>query len=422
MLGDGDNRKETYRMEVLTSSVYYPENRVKTGEYIRSRTGITERVVASPDETHFFMASKTLEDLLSKSSVNRKDVAVIVARNTGITGHIPCVASKRHKEISSKNAEPAMDILYDGQHSSLLSGLRATFGADEGGYVEHDAKSYWEQSSEPSIAFEDRLCGVVHFDVGALASELSKEYGLNEKYSFDVVTGCASLNAALQLACGFNKIEQRYFAVIGVDRMNDLVDYSDKSTNDLFGDLASGFLLKPSYNGFLAHRLNTEIDVENSIWAEKNNGKEIFKMKGLCVYKWAVPAVISMINEALEVKRKYESWRIEELVKTKTEEPRGRFFVGCHQANPRMIEEIAQKASPEVYGFALCGDVTGNGSTASIGQSFHNLRTQSFYKSKNILRLSGEGDKVKLEPYDYVLVVGFGAGLTRGWNLLRILP
>lgn len=420
MLGEG--RKETYRMEVLTSSVYYPENRVKTGDYIRLRTGITERVVASPRETHFFMASKTLEDMLSKTNVDPKDVSVIVARNTGIVGHIPCVAAVRHKVVSSKKAEPAMDILYDGQKSMLLSGLRATFGADEGGYVEHDAKGFWEKSSEPSMPFEERLCGVVHFDVGSLAAELSREYGLNERYSFDVVTGCASLNAALQLACGFNKVEQRYFAVIGVDRMNDLVDVSDKSTNDLFGDLASGFLLKPSYNGFLAHRLNTEIDTENSIRAEFRNEREIFTMKGLCVYKWAIPAVLSMVNEALEVKKKYEAWRVLELLKTRTDEPRGRFFVGCHQANPRMIEEIAQKAPEDVCGFALCGDTTGNGSTASIGQSFHNLRTQTFYKTKNILRLRGEGEKIKLEPYDYVLVVGFGAGLTRGWNLLRILP
>lgn len=420
MLGEG--RKETYRMEVLTSSVYYPENRVKTGDYIRLRTGITERVIASPNETHFFMASKTLEDMLSITGVNPKDVSVIVARNTGITGHIPCIASRRHREISSERAEPAMDILYDSQMTNLLSGLRASFGADDGGYIAHNARGSWEQSSEPSIPFEDRLCGVVHFDIGSLSSQLSKEYGLNEKYSFDVVTGCASLNAALQLACGFNKVEQRYFAVIGVDRMNDLVDPLDKSTNDLFGDLASGFLLKPSYNGFLAHNLNTEIDSENSIYAEFRNGKEIFGMKGLCVYKWAIPAVSSMINEALEVKRKYESWRSSELAKTKIDEPKGRFFVGCHQANPRMIEEIAQKAPSDVFGFALCGDTTGNCSTASIGQSFHNLRTRTFYKTKNILRLGGDGERVKLEPYDYVLVVGFGAGLTRGWNLLRILP
>jgi|GEM_PF-5353023 len=420
MLGEG--KKETYRMEVLTSSVYYPEKRVKTGEYIRTRTGITERIVASPNETHFFMASKTLEDMLSKTNVNPKDISVIVARNTGITGHIPCVASKRHKIISSEKREPAMDILYDGQNSSLLAGLRATFGADEGGYIEHDAKGIWEHSIDPVIPFEDRLCGVVHFDVNSLASPLSKEFGLNEKYSFDVVTGCASLNAGLQLACGFNKVEQKYFAVIGVDRMNDLVDQSDKSTNDLFGDLASGFLLKPSYNGFLAHRLNTEIDKENSIRAEFKDGKEVFAMKGLCVYKWAIPAVTSMISEALDFKKRYESWRVSEFSKTKMVEPKGRFFVGCHQANPRMIEEIAEKASLEVYGFALCGDTTGNGSTASIGQSFHNLRTQTFYKKGNILRLSGEGEKIRLEPYDYVLVTGFGAGLTLGWNLLRILP
>jgi len=420
MLGEG--RKETYSMEVLTSSVYYPEKRIKTGEYIRSRTGITERVVASPHETHFFMASKTLEDLLSKSNVNPKDISVIIARNTGIVGHIPCVAAEHHKVVSTEKAEPAIDILYDGQNNALLAGLRATFEADKGGYIEHDARGFWEQSSEPAIPFEERLCAVVHFDIGSLAYKLSKEYGLSEKYSFDVVTGCASLNAALQLACGFNKVEQKYFAVIGVDRMNDLVDVSDKSTNDLFGDLASGFLLKPSYNGFLAHKLNTEIDVEKSIWAETAGEKEIFKMKGLCVYKWAIPAVLSMINEAIEIKKKYEAWRFLELLKTKVEEPKGRFFVGCHQANPRMIEEIAQKAPSDVYGFALCGDATGNGSTASIGQSFHNLRTQTFNKKGNILRLNGDGEKVKLEPYDYVLVVGFGAGLTKGWNLLRVLP
>jgi 3-oxoacyl-[acyl-carrier-protein] synthase III len=64
-------------------------------EWIRNHVGILERRIASPFETHAYMAIKAIQNTLGKivglhEIVKPEEISIILTGNTHIPGLIPC--------------------------------------------------------------------------------------------------------------------------------------------------------------------------------------------------------------------------------------------------------------------------------------------------------------------------------------------
>lgn len=429
-------------LKIVSTAVYEPKNKVQTQEYMRSRTGLLERVVSAHDETHYTMAKACIESALAKSSKPIENPAIIVATNTTIPGHIPSVASDSHLSIvgklearkyanrfeevfdlSPKAEFPAMDIIYNGGANRVQTIVKRAFD------VSDEEFAYKINDGQLTVPSENIRCLAHIFTLENLAERLANDFKGAEDLSFEVTSGCASYNVALALAHGIQHQKPRPVIVVGVDRMTAIANPDDKSSNDLFGDLASCAVLHPcnSTEGFLVERLYTDSSAKDLITIKKHNDRDVFSQEHKRVYCWAVRTLQKNVVRALSDIGRFYS------VANLTFSPKkGRIFIGPHQGNPRMIEEafdkdivltdaLGKEHSFSIDGALICAERTGNTSTASLGQAIHHFFNGPLYRNGKILRPYGSGEEIKLRTGDLIISDGIGAGLTYGYNVYRFI-
>lgn len=220
--------------------------------------------------------------------------------------------------------------------------------------------------------------------------------------AFDVSAACAGFvfglsTAALYVSSG----TYRTVLFIGADALTRHVDWTDRSTCVLFGDAAGAVVLQPAEEGY---------GVLSTYLASDGTGADILKipaggsalpgtlesvrehlhcvqMKGNEVFKFAVKAIPNACDEVLA----RAGMTISEID----------HFV-AHQANRRIIEAAVERLGLSPDRVAMNIDRYGNTSTASIP-----LVVDELYR---------EG---RLHRGHNLLLVGFGAGLTWGANIVR---
>jgi 3-oxoacyl-[acyl-carrier-protein] synthase-3 len=231
---------------------------------------------------------------------------------------------------------------------------------------------------------------------------LQKKLGVFGIPAFDVAAACAGFVFGLSVA-------EQYVAsgtynrvlFVGSDALTHFVNWKDRNTCVLFGDGAGAVILERTEPGYGILSCSLACDgsgadlleipagganlpgTENSV----KNGLHYIRMNGNEVFKFAVRAIPEISKAALDQAR----LGVDDVD----------YFIP-HQANSRIINTAAAKLGIKPEKVVCNIDRYGNTSTASIPLALDEVWRR------------GELDKGKI-----VLLVGFGAGLTWGANVIR---
>ena len=223
--------------------------------------------------------------------------------------------------------------------------------------------------------------------------------GANGCAAMDVNAACSGFVYALSVADKFIRCgDARTVLVIGAETLSRIVDWTERTTCVLFGDGAGAVVLKAdSETGILSTHLHADGGKKELLWnpvgvsvgfqADQPNGGARINMKGNDVFKYAVKALDSVVDETLKANglTKHDlDWLIP------------------HQANLRIIEATAKRLDMPMERVVITVDRHGNTSAASVP-----LALDEAVRSGRVQR----GQLLLLEA--------FGGGFTWGSALLR---
>lgn len=303
---------------------------------------------------------------------------------------------------------------------------RQALGWSEGGYSERRIKP-----EEIDLV----ICATVTPDVvvPSAAGLLRRRLGLDRAIAFDVNAACSGFVYGLTVAetmmaasapsvagaSGRNPV--RRALVVGAERLTRLTNWNDRNTCVLFGDGAGAAVLEwdESRPGIMSSYIVNEDDVSNALTCAMafdapqpfdENGvsreasdpglprtdveldiaelvkagepRQVLRMNGPKVFKFAAAAMTEAINQALA----RAGVTLDEVA-----------CIVPHQANERIIKYAAKKIGRPMDFFQLSIGHTGNSSAASVPMALSDA-----YEGGRIKR----GDKVVL--------VAFGGGFTSG--------
>lgn len=229
----------------------------------------------------------------------------------------------------------------------------------------------------------------------AQSFEIAKALNSNQSFCFDLNAACSGLIYGLASAESFLKTRPIKNGIVTAgEHVSRLVDYTDRNSCILFGDAACAITLTNDHPEHLI--ISTELGSDPSqaeevviggVDALLNDRKKdfYFKQNGKTVFRFAVNIIKQLFND---VPRK---------VGLKPEQIK---YVITHQANIRIIEAAAKELATEKTEFIINVDRYGNTSSASIGIALA--------ESWN-----------RFQKGDYILLMGFGAGLSWGAALVE---
>jgi 3-oxoacyl-[acyl-carrier-protein] synthase-3 len=174
--------------------------------------------------------------------------------------------------------------------------------------------------------------------------------------------------------------------LIGAETLSRITDWNDRNTAVLFGDGAGALVLE--YVAEEGQLLSWDLGLDGSarrVLQSDVGGK--IQMDGREVFKRAVRAVVDSAKRTLKD------------AKIRPDQVK---LIVPHQANIRIIQSACDRLGIERERAAIVLDRTGNTSSASIP-----------------LALVNAIDRGRLDEGDFVLLTGFGAGMTWGSALIR---
>lgn len=228
---------------------------------------------------------------------------------------------------------------------------------------------------------------------------LQARIGANGCPAFDVNAACSGFIFALTTADKFIRSgAAKTVLVVGAETLTRMLDWSDRNTCVLFGDGAGAVVLKAdAETGILSTHLHSDGGKKELLYNpvgvsagfkldEKNAGVRVL-MAGSDVFKYAVKALDSVVDEALEangIDKTQLDWLIP------------------HQANLRIIEATAKRLAMPMDRVVLTVHKHGNTSAASVP-----------------LALDEAVRSGKVQRGQLVLMEAFGGGFTWGSALMR---
>ncbi|MBF6329161.1 beta-ketoacyl-ACP synthase III [Nocardia transvalensis] len=239
----------------------------------------------------------------------------------------------------------------------------------------------------------------------AAAPQIATELGMNNPAAFDISAGCAGFCHAVTLASDLVKGGTAgHVLVIGVERLTDTFDPTDRGTAFLFADGAGAVVIGPSDEPGIGPTVWGSDGTQHRAIRQDKDWMEFFEevdekgtdavrpylaMEGTAVFRWAAHSLKKVCLDAIE-RAGATPGDIDAFVP--------------HQANGRIIEIMARelKLAADV---ALATDIeeTGNTSAASIPLAMEAL-----------LR---KGDT---KPGADALLVAFGAGLSYAAQVVKL--
>ena len=243
-------------------------------------------------------------------------------------------------------------------------------------------------TTTPNLIFPSSAC--------LLQAELGIDNGCP---AFDVNAACSGFIYAMTVADKFIRTgDAKTILVVGSETLTRMVDWSDRSTCVLFGDGAGAAVLKADADtGILSTHLHADGRKKELLWTpvgvsegfkpeEENAGVRVL-MTGNDVFKHAVKALDSVVEETLEANgldRHDIDWLIP------------------HQANLRIIEATAKRLDMPMERVIVTVDQHGNTSSGSVP-----------------LALDFAVRSGKVQRGQLLLLEAFGGGFTWGSVLLR---
>lgn len=222
--------------------------------------------------------------------------------------------------------------------------------------------------------------------------------GASNAMCFDVNAACSGFVYALHIANGLIAAKMhKTVLVIGTETLSKMVDWKDRNTCILFADGAGAAIVREDEIGILHEIMHSDGSKGMSLkckerstrnfLVKKAEDKHFIQMIGPDIMKFAVrkvPACISLLLEEAE-------FDINDV----------KYFV-LHQANARIISLVANKLGVDESKFPMNLDHCGNTSSASIPILLDELNLEG-----------------KLQRGDWIVLCGFGGGLTWGATLMQ---
>jgi 3-oxoacyl-[acyl-carrier-protein] synthase-3 len=225
--------------------------------------------------------------------------------------------------------------------------------------------------------------------IPGIGPQVGHRLGIKRPGAFDLNAGCAGFCYSLGLVNDAIRAGSVHNAlVIGVERLTDVTDMSDRSTAVIFADGAGAAVVGGSDEpGIGPVAWGSDGDQHNAIEIAAGTGYMV--MAGQAVYRWATTKLTDALFQAME---------------RAGVGPEDIDVFAPHQANLRIVESMAKKLGlPERTVIARDIVQSGNTSAASIPLALTELLETGEAKSG-----------------DLALVLGYGAGLTFAGQVLRL--
>jgi 3-oxoacyl-[acyl-carrier-protein] synthase-3 len=219
-----------------------------------------------------------------------------------------------------------------------------------------------------------------------IAARVARQLGMPAPATIDVNTACAGFTHALAVADGAVRLGSATNAVvIGVERLSDFIDWSDRATCVLVGDGAGAVVLTTGERPEVSPVVwGSYPDMGDAVVIE-GDGK--FRQAGQSVYRWATTTLPEIARQVCA---------------TAGIPPDELGGIVLHQANLRIIEPVAQRIGAAKAVVARDVTVSGNTSAASIP-----------------IALSKLLERGELQSGAPVLLLGFGGGLSYAGQIIH---
>jgi 3-oxoacyl-[acyl-carrier-protein] synthase III len=239
------------------------------------------------------------------------------------------------------------------------------------------------------------------YQTPSAAAEIAHKLGTGRAAAFDISAACAGF--CYGLALGSDMVRggtAEHVLVIGVERLSDLTDHSDRSTAFLFADGAGAAVVGPSdesgigpvvwgSDGRHLDLIKQKQEWREALFSEDGPQLPALVMQGNAVFRWASYEMAKVAQEALDA----AGITVDDMD----------VFVP-HQANDRITMAMARALKlPEHVVIGRDIAEQGNTSAASIPLALERLLE------------TGEAQSGQL-----ALLIGFGAGLVYGAQVVRI--
>ena len=237
----------------------------------------------------------------------------------------------------------------------------------------------------------------------AVATTIASELGATGAAAFDISAACAGFCYATAMADSFIRSgASKYVLIIGVERLSDMTNTSDRSTAFIFADGAGAAVIGPSEQSGIGPVVwgsdgdQASLIRQSEPWdvavrdAEGDAVWPTLQMEGNPVFKWASFTMAKTAAEAMDA----AGVRPEDLK-----------VFAPHQANMRITDAMF-RALKLPAGVVVARDIArqGNTSAASIPLAIEALLESGEAKSG-----------------DTCLIIGFGAGLVYAGQVI-VLP
>ena len=225
--------------------------------------------------------------------------------------------------------------------------------------------------------------------IPGIGPQIGHRLGIKRPGAFDLNAGCAGFCYSLGLANDAIRAgDVRNALSVGVERLTDVTDMTDRATAVIFADGAGAAVVGASDEpGIGPVAWGSDGDQHNAI--EIAAGASTMTMAGQAVYRWATTKLTEALVQAME---------------SAGVGPQDIDVFAPHQANLRIVESMAKKLGlPERTVIASDIVQSGNTSAASIP-----------------LALSALLESGQAKSGDLALVLGYGAGLTFAGQVLRL--
>jgi 3-oxoacyl-(acyl-carrier-protein) synthase III len=226
--------------------------------------------------------------------------------------------------------------------------------------------------------------------IPGIGPQVAYRLGIPRPGAFDLNAGCAGFCYALGVAAdNIRTGSARNVLVVGVERLTDVTDQSDRTTAVIFADGAGAAVIGPSDEPGIGPVVwGSDGDQHNAI--EIAAGSSTMTMAGQAVYRWATTKLTETLFQAM-AKAGVTADDID--------------VFAPHQANLRIVESMTKR-----LGFGadvvIARDIVQSGNTSAA----------SVPLALTALMESGEA-----KSGDLALVLGYGAGLTFAGQVL-VLP
>lgn len=215
---------------------------------------------------------------------------------------------------------------------------------------------------------------------------LQDKLGARKAAAMDVSAACSGFMYGMITAKQFIETgAYKHILVVGAEKLSKITDWNDRNTCVLFGDGAGAVVMGPVSDDFGI--LSFELGADGNGGKHLEQKDDYIVMNGREVFKFAVRQMPESSVNVVE-KAGYSKEDVDYLIP--------------HQANIRIMEAARERLGIDVDRMAVNVNKYGNTSAASIP-----------------IALSEAEQEGKIKSGDFIVLVGFGGGLTWGAVALK---